>query len=134
VEALCGASFDAFKDVPQHVCCEAKACLDDVAFALQRQSDARLVIVGNATTLEKAATNQGYVSDLDARRAIVTKEYIVSDKGIDPSRIEIRVGKLGEKTVQTYLVPPRADFDADVLRTTQINEQLIKATRPLPQR
>jgi hypothetical protein len=58
----------------------------------------------------------------------------VSDKGIDPSRIEIRVGKLGEKTVQTYLVPPRADFDADVLRTTQINEQLIKATRPLPQR
>jgi hypothetical protein len=80
VEALCGASFDAFKDVPQHVCCEAKACLDDVAFALQRQSDARLVIVGNATTLEKAATNQGYVSDLDARRAIVTKEYRVRQR------------------------------------------------------
>ena len=73
-----------------------------------------LVLVGNATTLEMTNKSPGYSPDLAARRAINSKDYLVTQEGIDPSRIEVRVGRNGSSTVATYLVPPNAQFEAVV--------------------
>ncbi len=62
---------------------EAKACLDEVALALQSNSDAKLAIVGNASSKEKGGKK------LATQRAVNTKAYLVGEKGIDSSRIAV---------------------------------------------
>jgi hypothetical protein len=126
VTELCSTRFDGFKEVPKHLCCEAAACLDDIALNLQRDPEARLVVVGNATTLEKTSTNKAYAHNLDVSRALVVKDYFVRDRGINGSRIEVRVGRDGSSNVSNYLVPPHADFDADVPRTRPIQNPIKK--------
>jgi hypothetical protein len=54
VNALCSLGFNNDKARPTRVDNEAKTCLDEVALALQRQSDARAVIVGNEDMKELA--------------------------------------------------------------------------------
>ena len=44
------------KERPTRVDNEAKACLDEVALDLQKQSDAKAVVVGESTAKEKAKT------------------------------------------------------------------------------
>ena len=83
----------------------AKAILDDVALRLQREADARAVIVGYADTKElKSAT-------LAAQRAANAKEYLAKEKGIDPGRIETRTGSGGGMKADIYLVPAGATFN-----------------------
>ncbi len=48
VQALCAMSFDKDAKRPTRVDNEAKACLDQVALDLQRQADAKAVIVGES--------------------------------------------------------------------------------------
>ncbi len=60
---------------------EGKACLDDLALNLQRSTDAKLYVVGNAASGEKNGPK------LAAERAVNTKDYLVKEKGIDASRI-----------------------------------------------
>jgi hypothetical protein len=99
---------------------EAKACLDDVALNLQQQTDATAVVVGEAASDEKKADT------LAAQRGVNTKDYLVKEKGIDPSRISVRTGTQGNKEVENYLVPAGATFDSDVPGTTAVDESTVK--------
>ena len=83
----------------------AKAILDDVALRLQREADARAVIVGFAEPKELKPTT------LAAERAANAKEYLTKEKGIDPSRIETRTGSGGGMKADIWIVPAGASFN-----------------------
>jgi outer membrane protein OmpA-like peptidoglycan-associated protein len=119
-QTLCSINFDRDKRRPARVDNEAKACLDDVALNLQRQSDATVVVVGESATGEKQGPK------LAAQRGVNTKDYLVKEKGIDASRVQVRTGTEAGKTVQNYLVPSGANFDNDVPGTTQVNEDSVR--------
>ena len=120
-KTLCSINFDRDKRRPARVDNEAKACLDDVALNLQQQPDATAVVVGEAASTEKKP------EALAAQRAVNTKDYLVKEKGIDPSRISVRTGTQGNKEVENYLVPSGATFDSDVQGTTPVDESTVKA-------
>ena len=82
----------------------AKAILDDVALRLQRDADARAVIVGFADPKELKPEK------LAAERAANAKAYLVKEKGIDASRIEIRTGSGGGMKAEIWFVPAGASF------------------------
>jgi hypothetical protein len=128
VQPLCSIDFAKDKQRPTRVDNEAKACLDAVALSLQQHADDTLVVVGEATGNEA-----GYGS----QRAVNTKNYLVTEKGIDPTRITVVSGSEGTQGVEDYLVPPGAIFTADVQGTTPVDETQVKpkerkplATRP----
>ncbi|HUN86571.1 MAG TPA: hypothetical protein VMU48_19485 [Terracidiphilus sp.] len=145
-QALCSLSFDKDKRRPTRVDNEAKACLDDVALDLQKQADAKAVLVGNSDAREKAITarEQKYaahhkrakVEDFAAQRAVNAKAYLVTDKGIDASRISVATGTEDSKKVEDYLVPAGADFSQDVQGTTPVDESTVKpqVRKPLAER
>ncbi len=83
----------------------AKAILDDVALRLQREADARAVIVGFADPKELKPEK------LAAERAANAKEYLTKEKGIDPSRIETRTGSGGGMKADVWIVPAGASFN-----------------------
>lgn len=95
----------AFKRNSARVDNTAKAILDDVALRLQREADARAVIVGYADPKELKS------STLAAQRAADAKEYLSKEKGIDPGRIETRTSSNGGMKADIYLVPAGATFD-----------------------
>jgi hypothetical protein len=106
-EQLCSLSFTRDKRRPVRVDNEAKGCLDDIALTLNKQTDARLVIVGNAAPGDKP--------EAAAERSLNARQYLVQEKGIDASRIELRTGDAPEKTANNTLVPPGATFkESDV--------------------
>jgi len=133
-KALCGITFTKDKVRPTRVDNEAKACLDQVALELQSTSDAKAVIVGEADAAEKAkaekaaSTKKKHVEVVDfaAQRAVNTKEYLVTEKGIDASRISVATGTTDGQTVEDYLVPAGASFSADVSGTTPVDETMVK--------
>jgi hypothetical protein len=109
-------SFERDAARPTRVDNEAKACLDDIALNLQRSSDAKLALVGNEDAKEQAvdareaareAKQKHSVKKLSdaAERAVHTKQYLVNEKGIDPSRIMLYTGTDDGKTVTTTLIP-----------------------------
>ncbi|HMG01826.1 MAG TPA: hypothetical protein VK596_01770 [Edaphobacter sp.] len=123
--ALCSINFDRDKRRPARVDNEAKACLDEVALNLQRSSDAKLAVVGNAASNEKAGAKAA------AARAVNTKEYLVTEKGIDASRVSVYTGSQDGKTVSSTLIPTGATLDQTGL--TPVDESAVKAvprTRP----
>ncbi len=136
-QALCSIAFEKDKARPTRVDNEAKACLDEVALDLQRQPDAKAVVVGESTAAEKAKTAKEQkaalkhkhlkADDLAAERAVNTKEYLVMEKGIDASRISVATGGTDGKTVEDYLVPSGAEFATDVTGTTPVDETAVKA-------
>ena len=125
---------------------EAKACLDEVALDLQKQTDAKAVIVGESTAKEKdtqakaeklnAKRHPKDVENTAAQRAVNTKEYLVTDKGIDASRITVATGTGDDQKVENYLVPSGATFGADVAGTSPWTRSKVKAQvrKPLPER
>ena len=102
VTPLCVLNFTRDARRPGRVDNEAKACLDDIALALNRQSDAKLVIVGNSDPEEKP--------EIAAERAMNARQYLTDEKSIDPSRISVRVGETSGRTTKSYLVPAGATF------------------------
>jgi hypothetical protein len=135
-QALCSITFTKDKARPTRVDNEAKACLDEVALDLQRQSDAKAVVVGESDSKEKAKTAKEEesakrhkhlkVEDSAALRAVNTKEYLVTEKGIDASRITVATGTTDGQTVEDYLVPSGATFTGDVNGTTPVDETMVK--------
>ncbi len=123
VETLCSIDFGRDKRRPTRVDNEAKACLDDVALNLQRSADAKAVLVGNSTA------NERHGEKAAAERAVNTRAYLVNEKGIDPSRLDVRTGTAGTDSVQNYLVPSGANFDTDVQGTTAVDTSTVKASR-----
>jgi hypothetical protein len=101
-EQLCTLNFVRDARRPARVDNEAKGCLDDIALSLNLRSDAKLILVGNGTDKEK--------SELAAERTINARTYLINEKGIDGSRIEIRLGDTSGKSVKSFLVPAGATF------------------------
>jgi len=99
--ALCSITFDRDKKRPARVDNEAKACLDDIALNLQRNSDAKLALTGNSATTKNA-------SKLASSRAVNTKAYLVTEKGVDASRITLYTGTDSANSVTSTLIPAGA--------------------------
>jgi len=103
---LCAVHFDRDNRRPDRVDNEGKACLDEIALNLQRNSDAQLAIVGNTAGQEIGGNK------LATQRAVNTKAYLVSEKGIDPARIAVYTGSQDGKIVSTTLIPAGETFDS----------------------
>ncbi len=125
---------------------EAKACLDQVALDLKQQADAKAVVVGESDAKEKATTEKqekyaakhkhAKVEEFAAQRAVNAKDYLVTEQGIDASRISVATGMTDGQTVEDYLVPAGATFSSDVTGTTPVDETAVKPQmrKPLPER
>jgi len=145
-QALCTVSFANDAKRPMRVDNEAKACLDQVALDLKQQTDAKAVIVGEANADEnakmakeqaKAAKHKHTTVDMfAAQRAVNAKDYLVTEQGIDASRISTATGATDGQTVENYLVPAGATFANDVSGTTPVDETAVKpqVRKPLPER
>ena len=145
-EALCTIGFSTDKKRPMRVDNEAKACLDQVALDLKQKADAKAVLVGEQTTDEaattakqekKAARNKhATVDQFAAQRAVNAKDYLVTEQGIDASRISVATGTADSQNVENYLVPSGATFASDVTGTTPVDETAVKPQqrKPLPER
>ena len=136
-QTLCAIQFDKDKRRPARVDNEAKACLDDVALNAQQKADASVVVVGNSAPVPAPRSKHSRAptaADLAAQRAVNTKAYLVTEKGIDASRIQVRTGTNGQNEVEDYLVPAGATFDNDVPGTTAVDENAVKAQprKPVP--
>jgi hypothetical protein len=138
-QALCSLSFDTDKARPNRVNNEAKACLDEVALDLQQQADAKAVLVGESDAKEKmkvekeekfaAKHKHAKVHDPAAQRAVNAKDYLVTEKGIDASRVSVATSTDDGQKVANYLVPAGADFSADVAGTTPVDESMVNAEK-----
>ncbi len=131
-QTLCSITFNTDKRRPTRVDNEAKACLDDVALNAQQKPDGTIVLVGNSAPTRTPKTrwereHWPTAEKLAAQRAVNTKAYLVSEKGIDASRIQVRTGTSGQNEVDDYLVPAGANFDNDVPGTTAVDESQFKA-------
>jgi len=134
-QTLCSIQFNKDKRRPTRVDNEAKACLDDVALNAQQKADASLVVVGNSAPVPARrhhTRNEITAEKLAAQRAVNTKAYLVTEKGIDASRIQVRTGTSGQNEVDNYLVPAGANFDNDVPGTTAVDEDAVKAQPRTP--
>jgi hypothetical protein len=130
-------SFERDKVRATRVDNEAKACLDDVALSLQRSSDAKLALVGNEDGKEKKIDDKIAASkakkkkpSFSSERAVNTKDYLVTEKGIDPSRIMVYTGTDDAKTVTTTLVP--AGATNPVASDPTVDESTVKAVPRTP--
>jgi hypothetical protein len=145
-QALCSTSFANDKHRPTRVDNEAKACLDQVALDLKQQADAKAVLVGESDADENAKTakQQAYaakhkhatVDQFAAQRAVNAKDYLVTEQGIDASRISVATGTTDGQTEENYLVPAGATFSSDVSGTTPVDETAVKpqVRKPLAER
>jgi hypothetical protein len=126
-QALCSLSFEKNMLQPTRVDNEAKACLDEVALDLQKQPDARVVVVGESAAREKTSKKgRKHTADLAAQRAVNAKQYLVTEKGIDATRVSVATGPMDSQAAQDYLVPSGTDFATDVTGTTPVNETAVK--------
>jgi outer membrane protein OmpA-like peptidoglycan-associated protein len=116
--SLCSVSFDRDRKRPVRVDNEAKGCLDDIALTLNRESSARLVIVGHHGEDEQP--------DAAAQRTLNVEQYLIDEKGIDPSRIELRTGGPAGRSVDDILVPAGATFDTT--STATFDSSTVKRT------
>ena len=64
------------------------------------------------------------------------KDYLVKDKGIDPSRISVATTTAEGQQTQNYLIPAGTNFATDVQGTTPVDESTVKPQerKPLPER
>jgi hypothetical protein len=146
VQAMCSLSFDRDKKRPTRVNNEAKACLDEIALNLQANPDGKAVLVADSTAKEKETTAKqeqraakhwrSKVQHFTEQRAVNAKEYLVTEKGIDPARIAIAAGTGDDQSVQNYLVPAGANLSVDLQGIGWINESAFtpEERKPLPMR
>jgi hypothetical protein len=109
----------------------AKAILDDVALRLQREPDAKAVVVGYFDPAEKGGNK------LAQQRAVNTKAYLTDEKGIDASRVEVRTGTAGGNRAEIYLVPAGATFNVEGTQTfdeSTVKKAVEKPARKAPAR
>jgi hypothetical protein len=118
VRNLCSISFERDKKRPVRVDNEAKGCLDEIALTLNRESSAKLIIVGKHSADESP--------DAAAQRDLNVAQYLTQEKGIDPSRIELRTGGDLTRSLDSILVPPGATFtpgDTNTFDTNSVKRQ-----------
>jgi hypothetical protein len=102
-QQLCSLTFERDHKRPARVDNESKACLDDISLTMNQQTDAKLIIVGNASPDEKP--------EVAAERTLNVRQYLTQERGVDPARIEVRVGDTSGRTVNNTLVPTGAIFN-----------------------
>jgi len=102
---LCTISFARDPTRPARVNNEAKACLDEIALDMERNSTAQLALVGSAATVEH------HHDRLAADRATHARAYLVDEKGIDASRIDLYIATTDDEAVSSTLIPPGATLD-----------------------
>ena len=117
---LCSLSFERDRHRPVRVDNEAKGCLDDIALELQREPAGRLVIIGNYSSDEK--------SEAGAERTLNVRQYLTDEKGIDSSRIDLRVGTDSGRTVTDIFVPEGAAYNGD--GTTPVDTTIHRHGEP----
>jgi hypothetical protein len=117
-QPLCTVYFNRDMRRPARVDNEGRACLDDVALTLEHQPDARLVLIGEHSDSEV----DGQLTA--AERAMNTRAYLANEKGIDPSRVDVRTSTTPGRQVQTFLLAPGAIFDQPT--EGRIDESKIK--------
>lgn len=100
---LCSVSFERDRRRPVRVDNEAKGCLDDIALEMNREPESTLIVVGKHDPSEKP--------DAAAERAINVKIYLTEEKGVDPSRIQLRTGGATDRSAENVLVQPGATWD-----------------------
>lgn len=100
-QSLCSVSFERDRRRPVRVDNEAKACLDDIALNLNRDPQAKLVVVGRYSADEQ--TLQG------EERSVNVRTYLL-ERGIDGGRIELRLGDPSGRSVDSILVPVGATY------------------------
>ena len=130
--SLCTITFDKDKRRPTRVDNEAKACLDDIALNAQRDKTAKLAIVGNSEPVkvmgkktpkkEEMATKE--TNKLAAERAVNTKAYLVTEKGLDASSITVYTGTATTNTAATTIIPVGATLDSTGF--TAVDETAVK--------
>jgi hypothetical protein len=128
-KSLCSISFDRDAKRPTRVDNEAKACLDDITLSAQQDPTSKLAVVGSGASDEKDATTRA------AQRAVNEKDYLVTEKGVDASRISVYTGTAGTKSSATTLIPDGATFDTTGL--TPVDESAVKPmsrTAPPPKK
>jgi hypothetical protein len=117
-QPLCTVYFNRDMRRPARVDNEGRACLDDIALTMEHQPDARLVVVGEHSDSEA----DGQLTA--AERAMNTRAYLANEKGIDPSRVDVRTSTTPGRQVQTWLLAPGAVFDQPT--EGRIDESKIK--------
>ena len=135
-QALCSIAFSADAKRPTRVDNEAKACLDQIALNLKQQADAKAVIIADSDAKEKATeakeqkralhNKHAKVENFAGQRAVNAKDYLVTEQGIDPSRITVMTGAGDDQSVQDYLVPAGANFSADVTGGAPVDVSTVK--------
>jgi hypothetical protein len=133
-QPLCTVYFNRDMKRPARVDNEGRACLDDVALTMEHQPDARLVLVGEHSQSEV----DGQLTA--AERAMNTRAYLAAEKGIDPSRVDVRTSTTPGRQVQTYLLAPGAVFDQqtegriDETKVKIHGQQYVNQRRQAPQK
>jgi hypothetical protein len=100
-QQLCSVSFERDRRRPVRVDNEAKACLDDVALNLNRDTGAKLVVVGRYSPDEQPLQGE--------QRSVNIQTYLL-EKGVDGGRIELRVGDPSGRSADSILVPVGATY------------------------
>jgi hypothetical protein len=104
----------------------AKAILDDVALRLQREPDSKAVVIGQTDPQETSRTRS---KNLAALRAANTKDYLVTEKGIDPNRIETRTDGANGMRTEIWIVPNGATFNDPNTQVTDVKPAKAPAHR-----
>ena len=120
MQSLCSITFDRDLKRPDRVDNEAKGCLDDIALTMNRETSSKLLIVGSHVEKE---TNRD-----SATRAMNAAEYLTKEKGVDPARLDLRIGPDNSRSVAMMLVPPGAVVDAS--GATSFDTSSVKRTGP----
>ena len=145
-QALCSISFSTDTRRPTRVDNEAKACLDQVALSLKQQPDAKAIIIADSNAKEKATeareqkraarNRHAKVENFAAQRAVNAKDYLVTDQGIDASRVSTYTGTGDDQSGQDFLIPQGANTDSATQGATPVDESTVKpqTRKALPQR
>src|SRR5205807_6525952 len=129
----CGPIFFPFNSA--RINNEHKACLDQVALSLQQDPRAALVIDGHRDSAERVG--------ISLTRANNAKDYLVTEKGIDPARITVRnfgdtcpheKGDLQlNRRVEMWILPEGATLsDVDALKRCRPGYRPREITDELP--
>lgn len=118
--SLCSVSFARDIKRPARVDNEGKGCLDDVALTLNHDDTSKLVIVGKYSPDESPT--------LAGERALNIRTYLTTEKGIDPSRIELREGGASDRSAEDILLPAGAVYPE--AGTTVLDPTTIRVKGP----
>jgi hypothetical protein len=100
-QSLCSASFERDRRRPVRVDNEAKACLDDVALNMNRDPQAKLVVVGRYSADEQPLQGE--------QRSVNVRNYL-QERGVDAGRIDLRLGDQTGRSVDSVIMPVGATY------------------------